>query len=499
MPLKPLFGLLGILVAALTVEFNDLVVSAALGDIQGGLGLSRDQTTWIVSLYATGQLIGFTQATWWAATLSVRKLMMFAIALSFLTMIFIPLTSNLSVIYALRFLGGLSAGLTIPLLLTNALRHLGPSIRLYGLAAYALTATFGPNVSTALAALWTSQLSWHFIFLQDIPLCALSGVLVWFGVERTAPQYDRLAVYDWTGTLLVIAGFGALSTLLEQGDRLDWFNSRAITILSAVTVIALPLLVYNERNAKSPLFKFDLIARRNVAYALLALFAFLLLNLTANAVPINYLTQVAGFRTEQAYVVTAVIASLQIIALPATAAVLNIRWVDARTTSFIGFALILVACLGDSQLTSAWRGAQFVLWQILQAIGGPLVVISLLMMATNEVKKPEDGLFGSTLVNTTRGIAEPVGVWLIQLIFRLRGGLHYNRIVDQSGQGSFSAVGGARAGLAGFARAVSAQSAVLSLSDAFLIIGSLAAMLMFVLLVLPVRTYPPRIVFPDRT
>jgi len=166
--------------------------------------------------------------------------------------------------------------------------------------------------------------------------------------------------------------------------------------------------------------------------------------------------------------------------------------------SFVGLVCIVAACIGDSLLTSVWQTGEFLLWQGLQAVGGPFIVISLLLMATNKVEKPEDGLYGSTLVNTTRGMAEPFGVWLLQLIMRWRGGLHYNRIVDQSGQGSFSAVRHAPGSVVAFSRSVAGQATVLALSDAFLVIAALAGALAVILLLLPVRTYPPRIIFAKK-
>ena len=49
--------------------------------------------------------------------------------------------------------------------MTTALKVLDPPIRLFGLAAYALSATFAPNVSTALAALWIDGVDdWRFVF-----------------------------------------------------------------------------------------------------------------------------------------------------------------------------------------------------------------------------------------------------------------------------------------------------------------------------------------------
>lgn len=493
MKMSPILGLMGILLAALTAEFNDGVTSTSIADVQGGLGISHDQGTWLISLYATAQTIGMTQATFWALTFSIRRWVLFAIGLCFVTTVSIPLTSNLTVLYALRILEGLSAGFTIPLLLAVALQALPPPTRLYGLSAYALTATFGPNVAAALAGLWTSQVSWQFIFLEDVPLCALSSVLVWYGVPQQPANYKRIASYDWTGSLLIVTMLGAFTTMLEQGDRFDWFNSVIICVLALVSAVTLPLFLANEMLVEMPLFRFTLLRRRNVAYAVTALFVFLLLNLSASTIPISYLTQVVGYRPEQAAIVTAAIAVPQLIMLPLTAWLLDFKVVDARVVSIIGVGCVIGACVGDSFLTSVWQSGEFLLWQSLQAIGGPLIVLPLLMMATNSILRPEEGPFGSTLVNTSRGLAEPVGVWLVQLMVRWRGALHRNRIVDQSGQGSFDVLN--HHNTASFGRDVEAQTTVLTLSDAFLVIGVLAVGLLVLLLALPERTYPPRVVF----
>ncbi len=46
-------------------------------------------------------------------------------------------------------------------------------------------------------------------------------------------------------------------------------------------------------------------------------------------------------------------------------------------------------------------------------MGQPLVVMSLLLLATNAVKGPQEAPFVSALVNTPRALAEATGVWLI--------------------------------------------------------------------------------------
>ena len=61
--------------------------------------------------------------------------------------------------------------------------------------------------------------------------------------------------------------------MLQQGDRLDWFNSPLICVLALISVVAIPLLIVNEWFHKVPLLKLQLLGRRNIAYGVIALFA----------------------------------------------------------------------------------------------------------------------------------------------------------------------------------------------------------------------------------
>ncbi len=56
--IKPLFGLLGILIPAVGAEFTDQVTSIALPDVLGGFAISHDPGSWTVSLPVTSEVIG---------------------------------------------------------------------------------------------------------------------------------------------------------------------------------------------------------------------------------------------------------------------------------------------------------------------------------------------------------------------------------------------------------------------------------------------------------
>ena len=182
----------------------------------------------------------------------------------------------------------------------------------------------------------------------------------------------------------------------------------------------------------------------------------------------------------------------------------------------VGLGLILASCVGSSFLTVYWDRDQFYSWQLLQAVGQPMVIMPLLMMTTNAVAGPAEGPFAAALVNTSRAVAEAASAWFLGLIDRWRNALHADRILDQAGQDRWRVIQSNRVlpqypppltpngqprlpgSLEAFGRAVEQQATILSASDTFLILGALTILLMVLVMTLPIRTVPPRIQFAKR-
>ena len=507
---RQFLGLVGMLLATMTSEFNDQVTAIALVDIRGGFSISHDPGTWIQSLYVSAQIVGMALSPWMLVTFSLRRWTLFSIALCGVSSALIPFSPNIEAIYALRLAQGLAGGLLIPLLMTTALRVFSnPNLRLYGLAVYALTAGFTSGLAPSLAALWTDLVDWRFVFFQAVPTTMLAGALVWHGGAQDEPHYERFRILDWRGVLLLIVGFGAFSTLLYQGDRLDWFNSNLICVLALVSALGIPLFLLNEWLHPLPLIKLQLLGRRNIAYGCVALFTFLIIAQAGSTVPLTYLQEIQGYRPLQAQLVTLEVALPQLLLLPAVAYVLDFD-VDPRLVSLVGLGLMLVSCVGPSFVDYTWNRDQFYFWQAFQMLGQPMVTMSLLELTTNAVKGQAEAPFVSALINTPRAVSEAVAVWLLQLIARWRGNLHSDRIVDQLGQNRFElAMNTASFGVPptptnpapassadlvqALSLAVQQQVTVLSIADTYLILGVLTALLMVVVVLLPVYTPPPRI------
>ena len=99
-------GLVGVLLAVLVSGFNENVTKVAMPDIRGAMGLSVDQGTWLLAVYSATSISAMAFSPWCAATFSIRRFTLCAIAAFMLLGILCPLAPNVKVLMLLRTLQG---------------------------------------------------------------------------------------------------------------------------------------------------------------------------------------------------------------------------------------------------------------------------------------------------------------------------------------------------------------------------------------------------------
>lgn len=490
--LRLALGLVGILLATLTSGINSRVTDTALVEILGIFSLGRDEGSWITSAYAAAEVSAMLISPWLAVTFSFRR---YAIVVTCAFTAFgmlIPFAPNLESLVTLRVLQGLAGGALPPLLMTAALRFLPWHIKLYGLSAYALTATFGPNLATPLTALWTEGDDWQMVFWQIVPTSLMGASLIAFGLPQDPLRLDRFKQADWQGALLGVSGISMLVIALTQGERLDWLNSPLISTLLLGAAVTLPCFLINEWFHPLPLFKLQLLKRRNFAYGIVTLCLFISVAMAGSAVPSGYLREIQGYRYLQTMPTALIIALPQLLLAPLVAMVINRNWVDSRYVIGVGLVLMTIACLGGSMVTSEWIREDFYSLQAIHALGQPMIVVPLLMNATGVIH-PLEGPFASSMVNTMRGLFSVVGASALESFITHREHLHSNTLLDDLGN-NHDALGSLYPDhpLASVAQRVREQAFVLSFSDAFIALVGVIVLLSIILLTLPKRAYPPQ-------
>jgi MFS transporter, DHA2 family, multidrug resistance protein len=141
-----------------------------------------------------------------------------------------------------------------------------------GLALFALSATFAPAIGPTIGGYLTENWGWQYIFYVNLAPGALMVGMLFFSLEAKPMKLDLLREGDWPGIITMAIGLAALQTVLEEGNKDDWFGSPFIVRLSIIAAIALALFLVIELTAKKPLLNLRLLVRRNFGFGMLANF-----------------------------------------------------------------------------------------------------------------------------------------------------------------------------------------------------------------------------------
>jgi DHA2 family multidrug resistance protein len=202
--------------------------------------------------------------------------------------------------------------------------------------------------------------------------------------------------------------------------------------------------------------------------------------------PSSYLAQVQGYRPAQTAPITLLAALPQLIALPLVAALCNLRWVDCRWVLGLGLSMMMLSCIGGSQLTSQWIRDDFYVLQLLQIFGQPMAVLPLLMLSTGSIN-PMEGPFASSWFNTVKGLAAVIATGVLETLTTQRLHFHSTMLVDRLGNSPL-----VDSDTPGLAHRLHEQAVVLAASDLYLCMAGVAVALILLIFWLPTRIYPPR-------
>ena len=86
-----------------------------------------------------------------------------------------------------------------------------------------------PIIGPSLGGWLTHEYTWRWVYYINIPIGILATVGGIVFLLKTPPSPTPRS-FDWLGFLALAIGVGALQTMLDRGERLDWFESGEIII-----------------------------------------------------------------------------------------------------------------------------------------------------------------------------------------------------------------------------------------------------------------------------
>ncbi|WP_053226035.1 MFS transporter [Solirubrobacter soli] len=258
-------ALLLLCAAQFMVILDITVVNIALPSMQHDLGLAAGDLQWVITAY-TLAFGGLLLLGGRAADLFGRRRMFF-LGLSVFTAASLgaALSGSPAMLIVARVAQGVGAAMLSPaaLSLVTTLHPEGPE-RHRALAAWAAVAASGGAVGVLVGGALTELFDWRAIFLVNVPVGIVVGVLARRVIARDTPVGGRI---DVLGAALATAGLVALIYALVETPDAGWISVQTLGLF-ALAALGLAAFVGVERRAAAPLVPLRVLRRRPTVVAL---------------------------------------------------------------------------------------------------------------------------------------------------------------------------------------------------------------------------------------
>jgi MFS transporter, DHA2 family, multidrug resistance protein len=424
---KTWIAVIGATLGAFMAVLNIQIVNASLADIQGAIGAGIDDGGWISTSYLIAEIVVIPLSGWLATVFSIRRYLLTNAILFLILSVACAFAQDLPQMIVLRAIQGFSGGVLIPMAFTLIITLLPKAKQPIGLALFALSATFAPAIGPTIGGYLTENWGWKFIFYVNLVPGAVMIAMLWFSLEARPMKLSLLRDGDWAGIATMAIGLSALQTVLEEGNKDDWFGSAFIVKLSVIAAVALTAFLWIELTTKKPLLNLRLLLRRNFGFGMLANFLLgIALYGSVFILPV-YLSRIQGYNAEQIGMVLAWTGLPQLLLIPLVPRLM--KRFDPRLIIGIGFALFAASNFMNIYMTNDYATDQLFWPNIVRALGQALVMAPLSAVATAGIEAENAGS-ASGLFNMMRNLGGAVGIATLQTILTKREQYHSNVLMQ---------------------------------------------------------------------
>ena len=466
---------LGAFMAVLDIQ----ITNSSLQDIQGSLGASLDEGSWISTGYLIAEIIVIPLTGWLALVFGLKRYLMANAVIFIGFSLLCGLATSLPEMILFRVGQGFTGGVLIPTAFTIMLIRIPVAKRALAGAIFGLTVTFAPAIGPTVGGWLTDTYSWHLIFyINLLPGMLLLGMVGW-GLDGAPAQLHRLAKGDWFGILSMAAGLGCLEYVLEEGQRKDWFGDDGILLAAAVAAVSLTAFLVIELTRKEPFIDLRLLGHRALGVASLVNFASGLgLYGSVYLLPL-YLSRVQHYNALEIGKVQMWMGLPQLFLLPLLPLVLKLF--DSRLVIGFGLTLFGVSCGMNAWMSPDTGIEQLKVAQLVRAAGQPFIISPLSQMATVGIAPAQAGA-ASALFNMARNLGGSVGIATLGTVTDQREHFHFSVLAERVTQnatrtaerlqGLAGRLGSDARALEALSQRVRQQAYVMAYADGFAVISA---------------------------
>ncbi|MGR4042690.1 multidrug efflux MFS transporter [Pseudomonas sp. 910_21] len=406
-------AMLGAFMAVLDIQ----ITNSSLKDIQGALSATLEEGSWISTSYLVAEIIMIPLTAWLVQLLSARRLAVWVSVGFLIASLLCSMAWSLESMIVFRALQGFTGGALIPLAFTLTLIKLPEHHRAKGMAMFAMTATFAPSIGPTLGGWLTENWGWEYIFYINVPpgLLMIAGLL--YGLGKKEAHWELLKSTDYVGIFTLGLGLGCLQVFLEEGHRKDWLESSLIVTLGSIALISLITFVIVQLSRPNPLINLGILRNRNFGLSSISSLGMGVgLYGSIYLLPL-YLAQIQNYNALQIGEVIMWMGVPQLFLIPLVPKLM--QFVSPKWLCALGFGLFGLASFSSGVLNPDFAGPQFNQIQIIRALGQPLIMVTISLIATAYIQ-PQDAGSASSLFNILRNLGGAIGIALLATLLDAR-------------------------------------------------------------------------------
>ncbi len=454
------------------------IANVALTHMAGSLGASEDESTWILTSYLVSNTVILPISGWLAQVIGRKRFYLICVALFTISSVACAFATTLPMMLIARIFQGLGGGGLAPVTQSMLADSFPPSKRSQAFAVFGLTVIAAPATGPIIGGWLTDNLSWHWIFLINLPIGLIAFTLISVFItepaimikERIERLKDGLKL-DYFGLFLVALGFGMLQIFLDKFQEEDGFSSPFIITSFCTVVVSLSLLVVWELQHPYPVMNLRLFKIRNFAVGNILLFfvGFILLSST-QLLPELTQTELGYDSTTSGFALA--LGGMATIGLMPLAGFITGRMVSPKILIIGAFIEIGIALLLQSSISPQVSFGIISFYRVLQVIALPFIFIPVNAVCYIGVPPANNGE-ASALANQSRNLGSSVGISFVNTMLVYRQQFHHARLTETITP--YSSLHGLR--LPQIGPLLQSQSVFLSYLDMFHLIGIISLVL----------------------
>jgi DHA2 family multidrug resistance protein len=408
------------------------IANVSLPTIAGNLGVSSDNSTWIVTAFAVANGISVPLTGWLMRRFGVVRTFCVSLALFTLASFLCGIAWSLPSLIAFRILQGAVSGPMMPGSQALLIAVFPSDKRATALGIWSMTTLVGPIMGPIMGGWISDNYHWSWIFLINVPFGIFTALICWSNLKSRDTPTAKVPI-DTIGLILLVAWVGSLQIMLDLGKNADWFNDPLIVVLAIVAAIAFVAWLIWELTEANPIVDLSLFRNRNFAVGNLAFclgYAVFFANILL--LPLWLQTQL-GYTATWAGLVAAPSGVVAVLLTPFVARLAG--KIDARILATVAFVCFAISYYMRSGYTTNASFYDFVLPLLVQGIAMATFFLSMLTISLDRIP-PERIPSATGLSNFTRIVAGAFAASMITTAWDRREALHQARLSEAVGTGT---------------------------------------------------------------